>query len=349
MTLREIAKLIGVSPATVSLVVNDKPGISDKTRALVKQQLQQHGLYDQLKAQLTKNQLKTHHNVKQKNIVFVIVKSTGEILDSHPFFMLLMQYIMLRAKSYGYNVLLADIDFRGNPKEQVEYIKSLDAYGLLVFATEMSNKDLSIFDNISLPIVFLDNEFTTLDVNSVAINNEMATDQVINFLVNNNGIKKIGHLKSKISISSFQEREDGLKRALKKFNLQLDKTIEVRVSLEGCYQDLCAYLSTLTNEELANLPQAFIADDDTAAIAAIRAFSDFNINVPNDISLIGFNNRPDCNLSDPKLTTIDVNKEYLAMQSVDLLINLIDKNPKISIKQRVSTSLVARDSVRNYN
>lgn len=96
MTNREIAQKLGISPAALSLIINHKPGVSDSTRDRVLTELQEMGC---------DNLIKKAPAVPSNNLCFIIYKRHGEVLDLHPFFLLLMESIETRARSYGYNIL----------------------------------------------------------------------------------------------------------------------------------------------------------------------------------------------------------------------------------------------------
>ncbi len=338
MTNKEIASRLGISPAALSLVINHKPGVSDETRARVLDELRDMG-YDHL--------IKKAPAAPANNICFIIYKKHGEILDSHPFFLLLMENIENQARAYGHSILLNTIDKRYPIEPQIQRINELNCIGAIVFATEMSDEDMQQFQNLQIPVVALDNDFSRLDCNTIAINNQMGTYQAIDYLISR-GLQRIGYLKSTMRISSFIERETGYQTALQSYGYDFaaDDIIEVHYSEEGCYRDLRDYL---TDHNSLKLPQAFVCDDDTIAGGAIRAFSEFGYRIPEDISIIGFNDRPNCEVTTPPLTTINVSKHAFAVEAVDELIRLI-KHPASpdsrSRKIRIGTKLIRRGSVK---
>lgn len=341
MTNREIAEKLGISPAALSLIINHKPGVSDDTRNRVLDELQNMG-YGHLihKPQITQT----------NNICFIIYKRHGEILDNHPFFLLLMENIETQARSYGYNILLSTIDKRREISPQIEHLKELNCMGAIIFATEMRDEDMKDFQNLPFPYVALDNDFSRLSCNTIAINNQMGTAQAIDCLVQA-GFSRIGYLKSIIRISSFEERQQGYENALSTYDLSFASKdiIEVHYSEEASYRDFRNYLS---KQPTVDLPQAFVCDDDTIAAGAIRALNEAGVTIPRDISIIGFNDRPNCEVTIPPLTTINVSKHAFAIEAVDELIRLIDNPSKAtpenrSRKIRIGTKLIMRDSVRH--
>ena len=335
MTYKEIAQLIGISPAALSLALNNKPGVSDATRERVFQKVKEMG-YDHLIKKSAR---------QSTNLCFVVYKSHGEILDQHPFFLLLMESIENQARSYGFSILLMTIDKRYPIEPQIAHLDGMDARGALIFATEMLEQDLVFFNKVQMPFVALDNDFTRLNINTVSINNQMGTFQAIEHLAEN-GHEKIGYLRSSTRISSFNEREKGFVDALSHFNLELEPKFifTTRYTEEGSYQDFRKHLN-----EKPELPTAFVTDDDTIASGVMKALQEYGISIPDDISIVGFNDRPSCEISSPPLTSINVPKQSFGAEGIDTLMRLIEKKEQSetngrSKKIRVATQLVVRGS-----
>lgn len=337
MTNKEIAAKLGLSPAALSLVINHKPGVSEETRERVFAQLKEMG-YAHI--------IKKSPVIQSDNISFIIYKRNGEILDSHPFFLLLMEIIEQKAREYGYNILLSTIDKRKELDSQLTHIKGLDSQGAILFATEMREEDMLPFLELDIPIVSMDNDFPRLSCNSISINNQMGTWQAVDHLVKHN-FQQIGYLKSLSRISSFEEREWGFQNALNYHGLSFQKEhiLSLPHTEEGSYRDMLAYL----NGPHPKLPKAFVSDDDTVALGVMRALSEKGYKIPEDISIIGFNDRPSSEITIPPLTTINVSKYSFATETVDELMRLIKNTEKNitesrSRKIRIGTKLIVRDS-----
>lgn len=335
MTNKELAQKLNISPAALSLVLNNKPGISDTTRKRILEQLAEMGYGD----------LARKTGPKAGNLCFVVFKKNGEILDQHPFFLLLMEGLEAQTRKYGLNLLFFTVDCRQPMEPQMERLNALDAKGTVVFATEMLQEDLSLLENLHMPFVALDNDFTCFDVDTVAINNQMGMFQAVEHLVSL-GHKEIGCLCAKHRISSFGERRLAFQSALDNFGLPLreEYIVFLRYPEQGSYQDFKAYL-----ESAPKLPTAFVSEDDTMSIGAMQALREAGLRVPEDVSMVGFNNRPNCESVQPGLTSVDVPKQTLGVAAIDALIQLIRRRerqepPFQGLKTRVSTQLVLRGS-----
>ena len=339
MTHRELAQKLGISPATLSLVINQKPGLSQATRAKVVEQLESLGLQDMLRkpepsAEFTE--------AAGNNICFVAYKRHGKILDFSPFFLLIMESVEACAHKHGYNLLFLTIDRRQSIPDQIRRLREMNCAGAVIFATEMLADDVSIFDQLSFPHVILDNDFQELNIDSVAINNSIATYQAVEHLVQL-GHRRIGYLKSSTFINSFGERETGFRQALARFSLPLEDRyiVELNYTEEGSYQEFRAFLS-----QSPELPTAFVTDDDTIAAGVMKALGEAGLRVPEDISIVGFNDRPVCALTDPPMTSIRVPKYAFGAMAIDLLVHdaNIRRDAIHSLKYRIGTELVPRSS-----
>ena len=344
MTNRELAHMLKISPATFSMIINNKPGISSKTRERVLHQLGEMG-YDNL---IKSAQQEQQAFVQQQMLCFVVYLRHGRVLNQHPFFLLLMESIEAQARKFGSYIMMRTIDSHSPVRPQIESLNQMNASGVILFATEMLEEDIEYFSGLTIPYVAIDNDFSHLNINTVSINNQLGTHQAIEYLVHQ-GHQAIGYLQSEDYISSFGERERGYKEALARFGLELDPRYiyRVRYAEESSYLDISALL-----RENVPLPTAFVCDDDTIAVGALRAFQAAGLRVPEDISLIGFNDRPNTSLTQPPLTSVNVPRYSFGTAAVDAIVSLIGKiknDPSAIVrttKTRIGTQLTVRGSVR---
>ena len=122
---------------------------------------------------------------------------------------------------------------------QLAHLEELDCQGAIVFATEMEDEDMELLQELPIPMVALDNDFSRLSCNSVSINNQMGTFQAVEYLVRM-GHRRIGYLKSLIRINSFKERQIGYEDALTHFGLSFSDghILNVHYSEEESYRDI---------------------------------------------------------------------------------------------------------------
>ena len=97
------------------------------------------------------------------------------------------------------------------------------------------------------------------------------------------------------------------------------------------------------------LPTAYFADNDLIAAGALRALREYGIRIPEDISMIGFDDMPFCEVLDPPLTTMHVAKQRLGALAVERLLNMVKKGDEECVKMELAVKLVKRQSVYNVN
>ncbi len=355
MTNRELAKQLGISPAAFSLIINNKPGISEQTRQRVLANLEEMGLSHLVKPAAdpatAENESPSEPTTSSPvpvpagngSICFAIYKKNGVVVGYHPFFLLLMESIENRAKTYGLSVMLRTIDSSADMKEQIQQLNLSGVRGALIMATEMLEEDLNYFSGLTIPYVFIDNDFTFLNINSVSINNQMGTYQAVEYLAQL-GHRNIGYVRSSNRISSWDERTYGFHHAAELLGVDLssEHIYTVRYDEESSYRDMKEILETQPS-----LPSALVFEDDVVAAGVCRALKESGYRIPEDISLVGFNNRPICETIQPNLTSIDVPKYSFGTAGVDLLYTVLSNRQEMdgsSAKYRIGTRLVIRDS-----
>ncbi len=344
MTNRELAQHFGISPAAFSLILNQKPGISEATRNRVISELREMG-YTHLLKKIPQPEVEENKSSKYAQICFVTYKRHGKILNQHPFFMLLMESIEECARQQGYHVVLMTVDHTGNIPEQLETLKAMQVQGILLFALEMLPEDIEPFCMTGLPLVALDNHFSHQPIHTVSIDNEMGTYQAVEYLVRS-GHRKIGYLQSDVAVSSFLERESGYRSAAAAFGVELEQPVKIPYTELESYQVFRRILG-----EKPPLPSAFVCDDDTIASGVMRALVEAGYRVPEDVSIIGFNDRPSSEMTSPPLTSINVPRASFGAEGVDALVKLIKKREQgitetRTLKLRIGTQLVCRESVQ---
>lgn len=333
ITAKELAKLLGLSEAAVSLALNRKQGVSTATRKRVLTAAEEHGYdFSRLKpVEPTKN---------NGSIYFVIYKKHGAVVTDTPFFTKLSEGVDDACKHLPYYLNIQYLHEDDNIPMLLADWKRVGCQGLILLSTEMQLQDLRPFLNTELPMVLLDNYFEEADIDSVLINNIKGAYTATDYLIRKRHAQP-GYLHSSYSINNFEERADGFYKAIRKNGMSTSRSVVHRLtpSLEGAYADMKELLSR--NEPLAS---CYFADNDLIAAGVIRALKEAGYRIPQDIAVVGFDNMPICSYIDPPLTTIHVPKQYMGRMAVQRLHELIISNDNCPIKIEISTSLQKRKS-----
>lgn len=331
---KDIAKQLGVSEATFSLVINGKPGISIKTREKVLAGIRSLG-YDYL------IQSPGSSDPVSRVIGFVLYKNHGELLGANSFFPLILDGIESTARNAGYSLAVINIE-REQIQEQISYITDAHCSGFVIFATEMQNGELEYFEKTGLPYVIFDNYFVEQNINSVKVNNQQGTYLLVKYL-HELGHKKIGYLSGGLSINSFIERQHYALQAMESFGQKRPQQYVYSIGYphEEAEHGMERVLKSHTADDL---PTAFLADNDLVSVGAIRAVKKAGYRVPEDFSFVGFDDRPICTIVEPKLTTLRLPRERFGSEAVVQLINTINDRSSSSIKVEINGTLIERES-----
>ena len=157
------------------------------------------------------------------------------------------------------------------------------------------------------------------------------------------GHKKIGYLRGEFRIQAFRSREKGYHQKMNVYGFPVkpEYIATVGTRIETAYQKMKEYLAR--TEEL---PTAFFADNDVIAIGCMRAMKECGYSVPEDISVIGFDDVAYGMVSDPPLSTMHVYKQELGARAVRELLSMDDKDSRAKMKIQVCAEFVERGSVK---
>ncbi len=330
MTYKEIAEKLNISPSTVSMVINNRPGVNEETRARVLSALAEEGL-------------STERGTKKKNrhaIRFIKYKKYGKVIDEHGFISTVTEGVDSGANELGYEVLSSTMDATScDAVMQAVYKDPHD--GLILLGTELDASDLAILDGIAVPVVILDSCFDVSPYDSVTMNNVGIAYAAVEHL-RNKGYEQIGHLKSSLKIANFIGRRQGYLGALKEMELEFNPkwTFRLDPTVNGAYADMKRSL-----EQNGPLPNAFFADNDTIAVGACKAFKEHGLQIPHDIAVIGVDNIPYGMMIEPPLSTMAIFNLRMGAIAAKRLIEKIETQDQCVIKQKVSAVLVERGTV----
>ena len=333
-TAKQLAERAGVSQATVSLVLRGKPGVSETVRQHILQLAKEMGLESHLQTP----------RLNGKSIQLIIYKRHGQVMADTPFFEQLTQGVADEAASLGYHLSISY--FYGNhpAKEQIRSIQSLSPAGVILLATEMHTEDAEAFLELSVPLVVLDNSFPALQFDAVSIDNSLGAWKAVHYLIDC-GHTRIGYLHSSVDIHNFRERANGYTMACRALPGDAAKDsarriIFVRPSSDGAAEDMAKYLDT---EPM--LPTAFFADNDRIAAGCCKTLLKYGYRIPENVSVIGFDNSAVSEVLNPPLTTMQIQKQRMGALAVERLNTLLSVSPPERVRIAISPEVLVRQSV----
>jgi len=331
---KDLAELLGISPATVSMALNGRHGINEQTKQQVLEAAKKYGI--------TKRERKSQNTAHIRFINLLVYKKHGLVFGDTPFFSAVIEGISNHARELGFGLQVSYYYANQSEEEQIKLVNSSGCSGVIVFATEMMYSDQNFLSRINLPIVILDSYIESAPYSAVLIDNTQGAYEAVKHLYES-GHKNVGFIASSVEINNFRERFEGFQKAVSEFSGSIydaNKVIRVTPTTDGAYNDMIAFLA---NKPI--MESAYFADNDIIASSCMRALVENGYKIPQDISMIGFDDMPISYSISPKLTTMHVPKTSLGRYAVSRLMEIIhDKNNAI-IKSAIRTELVIRDSV----
>lgn len=332
ITAKELAKELNLSETAVSMALNNKPGVSTKTRQEV----------ISLATKLGYDFSKVKNKASNKGSIYVVsYKANNAILAYSAIFEELIEGI--KDKCLKENIKVKIIHFYEKTDSLEDFLSDLrvsDCVGIILIATEIEKEVCKKFLNLEYPTVLLDSSFNSIDASSVLINNVSASFMATDFLISQCKSQP-GYLKSSIQIQNFKQRFEGYEKALRNCGMSPSRSIihTLSPSIEDAMADMLAIIDN--KDTLAN---AYIADNDIIAIGAIKALKLRNYKVPEDIAIIGFDNISEAKIIDPGLTTMDVPRFYIGQKAASALIEKLNNKFPFTSKIEISAKMIKRGS-----
>lgn len=343
-TIRDVAKVAGVSVSTVSRVINDHPAVKPQTREIVDAAMRKLGFRpNQLARGLVGNKTYNIALAISSNMIQFYADTSRAIHDE--------------AVRRGYNLLLfhpdltpaeADKDGRENnpPKPEPglrQLLATLPADGYILVLTGADERPAIEIAGSRRPLVAVNRDLSSIGIDSVLANETAGVHEATRMLIRL-GHERIGFIRGQQHNITCLMRFEGYRRAVEEAGLPL---------LVSAYDDLdvaSGYRSMRNLLEREAVPTGVIAINDQAAIGATKAIHESGRRIPEDVSLIGFDNRDFASYLEPPLTSIRKPKYEMGQEAVNILFEQIaDGGPHRGAYPKAKrlllpTELVIRDS-----
>ena len=334
MNLEGIAQKAGVSTATVSLALNNRQGVSRRTRDRIIGIAKEVGYKKRPSRAMVRGTvqllkiIRHGHTLNQDHNVFI-----ADYIDG----------ITHKAKDVHLRVEFASAPASTDINELALQMDQQDVAGYLILGTELSPQDIATLAAVPRPVVFLDTYHDFLPFDFVDMNNTDSVFQVVSRLVNA-GHRTIGMVTSPVNVVNFWTREQAFRRSL--------------AAWEGPWKNAsCSRRIPRTRAHsktsqryfppAGNCPRRLFCCNDIVCLGVVRALREAGRRVPDDISLVGFDNLPAASHNDPPLTTIRVSNHEIGSAALLLLKERIENPEKPPTKVMIGGELVERQSIRD--
>jgi LacI family transcriptional regulator len=334
VTIKDIARELGISPSTVSRALKDHPDISVATKKAVNE------LADKLNYQ--PNIVALNLRQKKTNTIGVIIP---EIV--HFFFSTVISGIEDVAYTAGYNVILA----QSNESYQREITDMKALFNSRVDGMLLSiSRETTNFDHIEsiiskgVPIVFYDRMYNSPNSSKVIVDDYAGAKEAVNHLIEQ-GCKKIAHINGSPNLIISIDRFRGYTEALQENKLAVDDDLIVNCQSGTFEEGKKAALKLLSQK---NIPDAIFAGNDPMAMGAMMAIKEKGLKIPQDVAIVGFSNWFFGELMDPSLTTVDQPGFEMGQEAARLLIRQIEMKDKEDFDPQPETKILkTRLVIRN--
>lgn len=331
VTIKDIAKALGISPSTVSRALKDHPDISPKTKKAVKELAES---------------LNYEPNAIALSLRSRITKTIGVILPQivHFFFSSVISGIEEVASREGFSVLIcqSNEDF----EKEVHVIHTLHTKqvdGVLVSVSKTTGdfRHLEELKKHNIPLVFYDRVCNIPNTDRVIVDDFSGAYKVTKHLVKV-GCKRIAHLATSQDLLIGRNRRNGYIQALKDAGIEVDEEIILRCDTDEHAKKCIPYLLSLEKKI-----DGIFAVNDLTAITAMSIIKRSGYTIPEDIAIAGFSNSLYSNMTDPPLTTVEQQGFLMGKRAAEMLIERIYSDIDIETRvEQIKTELIERGSTQ---
>lgn len=337
MTIKDLARLTNTSPATVSLALNGKDGVSAATRERILKAAEENGYVLHRRAAASSN-----------NIIRLVAVSKPNTSDIHnfrtTFFAEIINYIQTRCSELNYSMIYSVVPHKDFLQKILNLESIQPSCGAIVLGTYLDDNEVSLLQQLPIPFVLLDRNCTIHNINSISINNFAGAYLAVESLIGR-GHSHIGYISSSPNVYNLEERYHGFLSALQKHGLSIEPG-DIIPSNSYSADGVERLKKALAGR--SSIPTAFFCENDYTALSLVSALTQLGYSVPGDVSVIGFDNVPECNLTTPPLSTVNVNRQALATAAVDRVHYLISSPNVPSQSILVNVSICIRSSISQH-
>lgn len=329
ITIKDIARMAGVSTATVSKVLNGKDEkISDRTRNRIFELVDEYNYVP---------------NRIASSLVTKKTKTLGLIIPNiaNPFFPEIARGAEDLANERGYNLILCNTDDHLEKEETyIDMLEEKMVDGIIFTASSQRKDKLERLSKVKVPVITVDREVEGLATQGmIVVDNVYGAYEAVHYLVEA-GYSKIVHITGPMSSKPARDRLEGMKQALSEKGLTLssDQLFSGDFKSEWGYEAVNQLINEGTSFD------AVFCGNDLIAIGVLKALREHRLKVPADIGLVGFDDIYMAKMLEPELTTVAQPNYEMGYKSAEMLIDMIENKLKEATPVVLNTRLIVRKS-----
>ena len=333
VTIRDVAAAANVSVATVSYVLNGKKKVSEETRQKILAVIDELGFVPDLNARGL--------SVKDTKLLGVVVPQTepgSKLMFHNIFYSELLGSIEYAARQRGYHVIISATDVT---EDYLHLIQERNLAGVIIIGT-YQNRFFSELKTLDVPVVLIDSYCKYDYFHKLRIDDEDCSYQATEYVIRQ-GHRRIGLVTGHLQEDGvMQKRYRGFLRAFEQNGLTFSggNLYEATVDYESGVRAADWFADTKADIT------AVVATADVLAIGLMKGFYEKGIRVPEEVSIIGFDDLPYCEIVSPRLTSLRVPKQEMGRMAVRRMLEMIKYGDDVRAKTQVCTEFIERDSVR---
>ena len=329
MNIKEVAKHAKVSTATVSRTINGSDKVSARTAERVRKAIKELNFYP---------------NTHARTLVSGRSRMLGLIISdiTNPFFPELVKHFEDQAVQKGLEVIIANTDYK--PRRMAECIRRMlerKVDGTAIMTSEADPALLHELTRRSIPTVFMDTGKNSSLSANINIDYAQGIQEGLQHLFSLNH-RRIAFISGPLNLQSAQRRLDAFVAGMKARGIK----VESEMIEKGDHRIEGGIFAMRNLLRLPEPPTAVMTSNDMTAIGALGTIHDAGLQVPRDISLIGFDDISFAHLTQPPLTTIRLSRSQLAITALAALERLMRRENDEDVDYTIPTHLVMRNSTR---
>lgn len=333
VTIKDVAKLAKVAPSTVSRVIANSPRISERTKRIVRAAMEELGYHPNFQARSLAN--------RSTRTIGIVMPSSGNTVFQNPFFPEVIRGISTKGHEKGYGLYLST----GTTQQEIfdgviDMVQGGRVDGIVLLYSRIDDELIGYLLERNFPFTIVGKPYQHEDaIVHVDNDNFKAAQEATDFLIQL-GHEKIGFVGGGLDLVVTVDRLLGYERATRLAQLSFDEDYIV-------HQDFLLEGGQVAIKKLLSLPDAptgLVVADDLMAFGIVNALSDLGLKVPEDISIISFNNIMLAEFANPSLTSVDIGIFQLGYTAADCLFKILGKEKLDMTRFTIPHHIVARQS-----
>lgn len=328
VTLKDIAIRAGVTSATVSMVINNKPNISESTRKKVLKIAKELNYYP--------NVIARGLATKKSNSIGVIVPNLAS-----SFVVRVLQGIKSTNRDIEYTVQLFDTIGQGETESQLfqRLARERRIDGVILISSTVTEEELNVFAEESVPSIVVARRCEHLD--SVYVNNEQGAYEATKYLLEK-GHKEIACVVSKKMGIPTDERRQGYLRALQEFQIPFKESLMFDVADDGMDDGIDIFGKL--RQSNPSVTAVFVPAGDMVAIGIMKEAKREGVKVPDELAVVGYDDIPAAEVIEPMLSTVRQPKLEMGDYAINMIVDKIEGRESGMKHKELPTKFIIRES-----